>query len=215
MLVPPERVAVVPNGTPDPHPNGMPRDGSTVLFLSNLLRRKGVAESLETALRVVERHPSARFIFAGDWEDERLEHEMRELAERAGDTIRFVGSVGDSEKRRLLLSSSVLLFPPVLPEGHPRVVLEALAAGLPIVTTDRGAIAETVPNGEAGFVLPEPDSNELADCVLRLLEDKELRIRMGEGARRRYLERFTLEHADRRMADWLSRVAGEPSATDR
>jgi glycosyltransferase involved in cell wall biosynthesis len=206
-LLAPARIAVVPNGTPDPHPNGALRDDSTVLFLSNLRRRKGVLPSLEAALIVVDRHPSARFVFAGDWEDARLERELRQRAARAADRIQFVGSVDGEGKRRLLLSASVLLFPPLLPEGHPRVVLEAMAAGLPVVTTDRGTIAETVPDGEAGFVLAEPTPDALADRILRLLLDDDLRARMSTEARRRYLERFTQEDADRRLADWLTAVA--------
>ena len=74
----------------------------------------------------------------------------------------------------------MLLFPPVEPEGHPRVVLEALAAGLPVITTDRGAIAETVVEGESGFVLDHPVPDELAARVLRLLRDPELRDRMSK-----------------------------------
>ena len=205
-LVPPDRIAVVPNGTPDPSPNGLPREPATVLFLSNLLRRKGVRESVEAALLVVERHPAARFVFAGGWEDEAFESQLRQLAQPAGDRIRFVGSVDDAEKQRLLLSSTVLLFPPLLPEGHPRVVIEALAAGLPLITTDRGTIAETVGAEGAAFVLPEAAPNELADRVLRVLDDDALRARMAESARTRFLGQYTQDAADRRLADWLTDV---------
>ena len=207
-LVPPSRIAVVPNGTSDPGPSRGPRNVSTVLFLSNLLRRKGVREAVEAALIVVDRHPSAQFIFAGDWEDDGLERELRLRAQPAGDRIRFVGSVDDDEKRDLLLSSGMLLFPPVRPEGHPRVVIEGLAAGLPLITTDRGTIAETVGPEGAAFVLDEPTPEALADCVLSVLADDELRVRMGAAARARFLSRYTQEAADRRLADWLLEVDG-------
>ena len=108
------------------------------------------------------------------------------------------------------MSSSVLLFPPSEPEGHPRVVLEAMSAGLPVVTTDRGAIAETVADGQTGFVLPDPDPETLAERLLRLLEDAELRTQMGQASRARYLELFTQERADERLADWLAGVAASP-----
>jgi glycosyltransferase involved in cell wall biosynthesis len=207
-LVPRERIAVVPNGTPDIHRDGFERSPETVLFLSNFMPRKGVAESVETALTVLGRHPTARFLFVGAWRDERLEREVRERAAPAGDRIRFLPPASDQEKQRLLLSSSMLLFPPVEPEGHPRVVLEAIAAGLPVVTTDRGAIAETVVDGEGGFVLDDPVPGMLAERVLALLEDPELRERMGRAARDRYLAEFTQPAADRKIADWLSEVEG-------
>ena len=85
-------------------------------------------------------------------------------------------------------------------------MLEAMSAGLPVVTTDRGAIAETVRDGEGGFVLRDPVPEELAERTCRLLEDSALRERMSEAARRRYLEEFTQEHADRRLAEWLDGI---------
>jgi glycosyltransferase involved in cell wall biosynthesis len=208
-VLPRERIAVVRNGTPDIYRDGCERDSETVLFLSSLRPRKGIVESLEAALRVLERRPTARFLFVGAWVDRRLERELRERARPAGEHIRFLPPAVDDEKHSLLLSSSLLLFPPVEPEGHPRVVLEAIAAGLPVVTTDRGAIAETVTDGESGFVLDEPAPDQLADRMLQLLEDRELRERMGKAARTRYLAKFTEEEADRQLADWLDEIARE------
>ena len=208
-LVPSERIAVVPNGTPDPNPdqNGTSTEPDTVLFLSNLRRRKGVVEAVEAALRVLSERPSARFLFVGSWESPDLEREVCNRAQEAGPAIRFLPPATGETKRALLLSSSVFLFPPVEPEGHPRVVLEAMAAGVPIVTTDRGAIAETVVDGCAGFVLPDPEPGVLAERVLRLLTKDQLRDRMSQAARARYVELYTQEAADRRLAEWLVALA--------
>jgi glycosyltransferase involved in cell wall biosynthesis len=206
-LVPSDRIEVVANGTPDHHSNGSQRDADMVLFLSNLRRRKGIAEALDAALIVLAQHPSARFRFVGEWESSELEQEVRMRAATAGPRIQFFEAQTGAAKDRLLASSSILLFPPVEPEGHPRVVLEGLAAGIPIVTTDRGAIAETVIDGESGFILRDPVPEDLADRMLRLLNDSDFRKQMGEAARARYLDSFTQEKADRRLADWLSRLA--------
>jgi glycosyltransferase involved in cell wall biosynthesis len=207
-LVPAERVAVVPNGTPDIDQEGFERDSDTVLYLSNFMPRKGILESVDAALRVIERRPTTQFLFVGEWRDERLERELRQRARPAGDGIRFLTSASEEEKRKLLLTSSLLLFPPSEQEGHPRVLLEAKAAGLPVVTTNRGAIAETVTDGVCGFVLNEPAPDQLADRMLKMLEDREFREQMGKAARARYLAEFTQEVADRKLADWLSEVAG-------
>jgi glycosyltransferase involved in cell wall biosynthesis len=207
-LVRADRIAVVPNGTPDPEPNSIVRDGSTVLFLSHLRRRKGIVESVEAALHVLAQKPDVQFLFVGQWENSDLERELLNKTAQAGDGIRFLPMALGEKKRRLLLSSSVFLFPPVEPEGHPRVVLEAIAAGLPVVTTARGAIVDTVVDGENGFVLDGPaEPSELAHRLLRLLDDEELRRRMSEAARTRYLERFTQDQADRLLAEWLKDVA--------
>jgi glycosyltransferase involved in cell wall biosynthesis len=86
-------------------------------------------------------------------------------------------------------------------------VLEAIAAGLPVVTTNRGAIAETLTDGESGFILNEPVPEQLADRMIELLGDAKLRERMGNAGRARYLADFTQEEADRKLVDWLSDVA--------
>jgi glycosyltransferase involved in cell wall biosynthesis len=209
-LVPPNRIAVVPNGTPEPQLNGTARDPNTALFLSNLRRRKGLIEAVQAARMVVGEHPDARFLFVGEWESRELESMIR--AEVGGEErIRFLPLATGAAHGRALASAAFLLFPPVEPEGHPRVVLEALAAGLPVVTTDRGAIRETVVDGECGFVLTEPDPRELADRMLRLLRDPDLRERMSEAARNRYLERFTQGATDRALAAWLEEVARAPA----
>jgi glycosyltransferase involved in cell wall biosynthesis len=85
-------------------------------------------------------------------------------------------------------------------------VLEALAAGLPVVTTNRGAIKETVEDGRDGFVVDEPTPHVLALLTTRLLEDDELREAMGRAAREHYLANFTQENADRVLVDWLSGI---------
>jgi phosphatidylinositol alpha-1,6-mannosyltransferase len=82
-----------------------------------------------------------------------------------------------------------------------------LAAGLPVVTTDRGAIRETVVDGKTGFVLDDPRPEELADRILLLLGDPELRRQMGEAARAHHRAEYSQEIADRRLADWLAEVA--------
>ena len=209
-LVPSERIAVVANGTPAPRPVNVSRDPEHVLFLSNLRRRKGVVEALDAACLVLSERPGAHFSFVGSWEDPVLEEELRRRAAAFDGSINFRTPVEGQEKDELLASAAVLLFPPVEPEGHPRVVLEAMAVGLAIVTTDRGAIRETVVDGESGFVLADPTPRDLADRVLTLLDDKALRDRIGRAARARYLEHFTQEHADRRFADWMTSV-GEGS----
>lgn len=203
-----ERITVVANGTPEFVPKRpIQRDPEHVLFLSNLRRRKGVLEAVEAALLVLANRPSTRFTFAGGWESRELELAVRRRAGTTNGRIEFRGPVFGAEKNQLLGSAVVLLFPPVEPEGHPRVVLEAMAAGLPVVSTDRGAIGEMVEDGRSGFVLDNPEPELLADRMIMLLEDSDLRETMGRAARERYLAHFTQEKADQALTDWLARIA--------
>lgn len=202
-LVERERIAVVPNGTPDIERSTAPRDPDRVLYLSNLLRRKGIVESVEAAIRIVEEHPTAHVVFVGGWEDAELERELVARARVAGDRIEFHPPMYDEEKERMLASCAVLLFPPLWGEGHPRIVLEAICRGIPLVTTDRATIAETVVDGESAFILPDPDPEMLADRVLRLLNEPELRETMSRAARARYEAEYTQERAAEKLADWI------------
>ena len=68
-------------------------------------------------------------------------------------------------------------------------------------------------DGESGFVLDEPVPEELADRVVELLENGELRERMAKAARARYLAEFTQEAADRKLADWLTEIASPDAAS--
>lgn len=206
-LVEPARIVVVPNGTPDVRPGASgQRDHSHVLFLSNLRRRKGVVEAIDAAIRASERVPSARFTFVGDPDEPGILSELEARVASARAPVTIMPGIDGAEKARLLSSAGILLFPPVLPEGQPRVVLEAMAAGMAIVTTARGAIPETVRDGVDGFVLGEPDPAQLGDCLVRLLSDTDLQRKMGASARRRYVDEFTQERADERLVAWLGRV---------
>ena len=211
-LVAAERLVVVPNGTPEITREGHVRDPDSVLFLSNLLARKGIVEAVRAAELVVAQHPTARFRFIGTWYDEALAQTLRKRIEPLRDRIEFLPPVSGEDKRAALLSASILLFPPVLSEGHPRIILEGLAAGIPVVTTDRGAIAETVVDGESGFVLAEPVPEQLAERILALLNDSDLRARMAEAARARYEGSYSQERTDRRLADWLEAVDASPAS---
>lgn len=201
-----EKIRVVPNGTLDFDTRSKPpRDTPCVLFLSNLRQRKGIIPAFRAALLVLQQHREVKFIFAGAWTDEALERRLKNEATPWGDRLEFRSFVNDVEKRRLLAQATIFLFPPVMQEGHPRVVLEAMSAGLPIISTDRGAIAETI-GPDAGFVLPEPDAGIIAARILKLLQDRQLRDRMGHAARARYLAEYTQEQADVRFSNWLTEV---------
>jgi glycosyltransferase involved in cell wall biosynthesis len=166
-------------------------------------------EAVEAACVTAADVPHARFFFVGAWEDRQLEIALRTKAAPFGDRIRFLPPVTGSAKDHLLTSASVFVFPPRESEGHPRVVLEAIAASLPVVATDQGAVAETITDGVDGFVLPTCDPQLIADRVTRLLLDHQLRERMSGAALATYESRFTQEIADRTLADWLESISRE------
>ena len=158
-------------------------DGTRFLFVGRLLFEKGLREFVE-ACRIVEaRHPGCEFVVVGG-HDPSLPHAVaaEELeAWRAEGTVRFVGSVKDV--RSWLEWCSVLVLPSYR-EGTPRSVLEAMAIGRAIITTDAPGCRETVMDGVNGYLVPPRSVEPLAEAMLRLAGDSSLVVKFASAGRR-------------------------------
>jgi glycosyltransferase involved in cell wall biosynthesis len=194
------RIVVVPNGL-DEKPftaaraRIFARHGAChprrVLFVGLLTRDKGFRDVIEAIAQV----PDAHFVFAGEWPSEQERNQVekyleeREIAGR----VTFAGVVAGDEKYDLFVSSDVFVFPSYFVyEGHAVSVVEALAAGLPIVCTDHGALNESVRDGWNGFFVPRQDPHAVAIRLNQILRDDELRREMGQHSLELFQERFTL-----------------------
>ena len=97
---------------------------------------------------------------------------------------------GDMPK---ILSQSYIVCLPSYREGLPKALLEAASCGRPIVTTDTIGCREVVRHGENGFLVPVKSTIELADAIQLLIEDRELRVRMGSRGREIAIDEFAVE----------------------
>jgi len=140
----------------------------------------------EAARAVLEEHPDTMFVVAGDGE---LRATLEADAGRTlGDRVRFTGWVRSLPKLYAALDLVVLTS---LNEGTPFSLIEAAAAGRPVVATDVGGVADAVADGETGFLVPSGDPRALAAAISRLLGDRSLSRRMGEAGRRRAAMAFS------------------------
>jgi glycosyltransferase involved in cell wall biosynthesis len=183
------RTHVVPLGIDlDRFGRGTPAlDGRIVGNVARLAEQKGHRDLIAAAARVLERHPDVRFAVAGDGE---LRGELERLAEPLGDRFVFLGSRDDVPD--LLASFEVFAFPSRF-EGLCLAVIEAQAAGVPVVATPVGGIRETVVDGETGWLVPTRDVDALAERISWCLEHPDEARRVAEDARRRVRERFSVE----------------------
>lgn len=210
-LAPPERVGVVQAVVADPVDGHDPRPaggegGFRILFLSNLREGKG-HDALLGALAQLGSQASGwelRLVGECDGETRRRVEELAGTLD-PGVTVTLTGPRTGAEKAGELAAADLFAFPTTYRnEGQPLVVLEAMAAGLPIVATRHRGIPDTV--GDEQAVLLEPgDTDALATALLRLAGDEELRARLGRAARARYEERFAPRSLDRSLAEALSR----------
>jgi glycosyltransferase involved in cell wall biosynthesis len=189
-------------GAPPAHPAPwLAEDERAVLFVGRLSAPKGIYDLLDAAPLVLERHPTARFVLAGVAETDALEPVLRAEAVTRGveDRVTFLGHVEGSDKT-LAYGTSALIVVPSWTEAFPLVIPEAMAAGLPVVSTAVGAIPDFVVDGEDGFLVAPRDHRALADRISRLLEDDQLRRRMSERVRERAPREFAIEVGAERVA---------------
>jgi glycosyltransferase involved in cell wall biosynthesis len=175
-------------------------DGTLVGNVARLAEQKGHRTLLAAVPKVLERHPEVRFAIAGDGE---LRAELELLAQPFGEHVVFLGEV--SEIPELLASFAVFAFPSYY-EGFGVAVLEAQAAGVPVVATPVGAIRETVLDGETGYLVPIGDAAALAERIVHVLDHPDEARRVAEEARRR-AQAFSEE---RMVAETIALYGGIP-----
>lgn len=151
-----------------------------VLFVGRLEKRKGLSHLLRAWGRIHEEVPEARLIVVGGGGG--LKHYRAFVGAR--DDIVFTGGVTDDELLDYYHTADIFCAPSTGGESFGMVLLEAMAAGKPIITTNIPGYNEVVTNNVEGLLVPPKDPDRLADALIRLLHDGELRARLGAGGRR-------------------------------
>lgn len=176
-----------------PLPGGSP----AFLLIARLLGDKGVREYAAAARRIRARWPQARFLLAG-WIDENPDAISRaELEEWQNDgTVEFLGRLEDV--RPALANCSVYVLPSYR-EGTPRTVLEAMATGRAIITTDAPGCRETVIDSVNGFLVPIRSAEALERAMAKFLEEPALVAKMGARARELAVEKYDVNAVNATM----------------
>ncbi len=138
------------------------------------------------------------------------EPEVRRLADASelNGHLDFAGRLGQPEIAARLAQADIFVLNSLW-EGMPGSILEAMAAGLPVVATDVSGTNEVVVNGETGLLVPPDDPGALADAIATLVRDGALRLSMGAAARRRAETQFSFERVVLEKAALYRRVAAE------
>jgi glycosyltransferase involved in cell wall biosynthesis len=168
--------------------NSRAHECQRILFLGRLSRHKGVDDLLQAFAAVHGEHPSSRLDLCGDGDAEEVTSRAQALG--IAHAVRLHGWVTGNRKRELLRDAGVYVLPSYI-EAMPMSVLEAMAAGLPVVATPVGGVPELVRSGLDGYIVPTGDPASLADALARLLGDGEQRRRMGERGCQRVAAHFT------------------------
>lgn len=167
-----------------PAPNAWERRrAGDLLFLGRLGERKGSYDLLAAVARLPDNAADGvRLLMGGDGALEAMRKRAEAL--HLGDKLHLLGWVGGQDKQALLASAWAYCLPSYN-EGLPMSVLEAMAAGLPIISTPVGGIPEAITDGVEGFLVEPGDADHLARCIASLVGDEALARRMGAAARRK------------------------------
>jgi phosphatidyl-myo-inositol alpha-mannosyltransferase len=157
-----------------PRLDGYPRAGKTVLFLGRYDEpRKGMEVLIEALPRVVERFPDLQVLVVGHGDEDELRTQAGPLAEH----MRFLGLVDDAGKASAMRSADVYCAPNIGGESFGIVLVEAMAAGAPVVASDLDAFRHVLRDGEVGRLVPPGDAAGLADGLIETLENDAVRER--------------------------------------
>jgi glycosyltransferase involved in cell wall biosynthesis len=199
--IPDPKLVMTPNGRDPgiffPREEGKTTEPVTVTFIGALDEGKGPDRFVHVVAALRERGIDARALVVGDGP---MAGSLRNPAEAS--EVELLGSRSDIPE--LLRGSDVMVFPSrPTGEGMPGVLIEAGLCGIPIVATDVPGVRTIIGDGETGFVVPHDDIGAMTDATERLLSDTTLRSTMGGAARKRCVERFSLDVV---AGIWMDRV---------
>ncbi|PZX09857.1 glycosyltransferase involved in cell wall biosynthesis [Celeribacter halophilus] len=185
----PERVYIIDNGVPDPglrstHENSVPR----IVFVGFVGHRKGV-DTLLDALKAVPPDIPWTCAVCGNGEVEKYENLAREK-KLSLEQVEFTDWQSEEQVRTQMAASDIHVLPSRA-ENQPVAILEAMAIGLPSVSSSVGDIPNQIVDGETGYVVPPDDPDALASALEKLLKNNQLRKTMGHAGRKRFEDRYS------------------------
>jgi len=204
--VPPADIHVMPHGIP-PVFFAPPRAASgarTWLFVGQWLPMKGIAYLRDAMAALMERIPDLGLVCAGTLADERSVRADFPIALRS--RVAVYPRIAQDDLADLYRRVDAFVFPSLY-EGFSRALVEAMAAGLPIVTTNVGVAADALRDGLSALVVPPRDAASIVAAVERLRHDPALAVRLGAAARMAS-EDYHLDQRQHQMIDFLLDLAG-------
>ncbi|MGY9006706.1 MAG: glycosyltransferase family 4 protein [Alphaproteobacteria bacterium] len=194
--VDPKRIILIPGSGVDLdrfHPAPEPTGTVRVTLVARMIREKGIDDMIEAARILKDRNIDISVTLAGDPDPENPSSIPPEQLEkwRSKGIIEYLGHVDDVAK--LWAESHIAVLPSYYGEGIPLSLIEAAAAGLPMIAVDGPGLREVVIHDKTGLLIPARNANALADAITTLARDGDLRKRMGDAARQHAAKTFGRE----------------------
>lgn len=192
LRIPPEKCFVIYNGIEIEHfqkaqPSaelrqslGIEKDDFVIIMVARLVEQKNHRLVIEAAPEIIQNVPRAKFLFVGDG---KLRAELEALVQSKGLASRFIFA-GQRDDVPYLLKLAAVAVLPSFKEGFSNTIIEAMAAGLPVIATNVGGNQEAILEGETGFIISPTDKSGFARAIIRLAQDKKMLQCLSENATR-------------------------------
>ncbi|MDI1323959.1 MAG: glycosyltransferase family 4 protein [Algoriphagus sp.] len=174
---------------------GLPVDKLIITMIGRINPGKGQLFFLEIARTIFKTYPQCHFVLVGDPFPgyEHIQEEIRTIIEKKELKEKVTDLGFRTDVPKVLAASDIFVLPSILPDSFPTVILEAMAAGKPVVATRSGGAAEMVLDGETGFLIPIGDVDKGVRTLSKLIENEALRLALGKAGRTRVLKEYSLE----------------------
>jgi len=169
------------------------------LFISRILKEKGIYIALEAYEKIQERFPAItfEFIIAGDGPD--LQEVKEYVSERDLQGIQFTGYIREEAKANVLTQAHILLFPTNYGEGLPNCILEGMLYGMPVITREVAAITDIIKPGVNGYITKSLRTADFVDGISQLVENETLYLQVSRTNYRQANEKFTRKKVRNRI----------------
>jgi glycosyltransferase involved in cell wall biosynthesis len=173
----------------------------TLLFCSRIEKSKGVFQLLDASPKILNLFPRSTFIFIGGGKDlKKLKKKSKELG--IENRVLFTGYISEEKKKMIFKTSHLFIFPSYHGEGFPTVILEAMAAGMPIITTPIAGLADAIENSREGLLLNNiPSAIEIDNKIIQLLEAPGKMQKMSEYNISKIKEKYDVEIVSKKIFD--------------
>lgn len=183
-----------------------------VLSVARLVEKKGIKYLIEAFAKVLKKIPDCRLAIIGDGP---LRNSLIDLAKtlKISDKVKFVGEVNHKELPKYYCAADLFVLPSIIDSTGDRetqgvVFLEAMASKLAVMGTNTGGIPDIISNPEVGVLVPQKDSEKLAEKMIELLSDKDLRNRYKENAYEHVIKNFTWKDIAKRYVREYEKCLG-------
>jgi D-inositol-3-phosphate glycosyltransferase len=196
--IPDKKIITIPNGVDVSRFTPSNCESKTLIFVGRLHERKGIDKLLKSFSKVIKEEPEAILKIVGSGEDEGRLKGLAKKLKLDEKNVKFLGFVPEKKLPEVYSSSSIFVLPSYY-EGFGIVLIEAMSAGLPLVSVRTGGATEVIEDGKNGYLV---DYDDMHEAILKLLGDKKLRKKFGQISR----EKVEKEYDWRKIAGDVIKV---------